>query len=620
MNTDIRRYEVLAVLLIMVALISTSAALVTPASAAPNATPQRLLIDVKSTGDFALLRADLASSGIKVVREMPAINMMVVLAPTADARAPIARNSHVAAVAPDRIEQIVPPEFGTPTGQQTRMSLNRNIQKRPARPSLSLPPDPAFGLPGLMWNVDRIHAQQAWLIGNGLGAGFQSIKVAVEDTGLDYTHLELRNKVDKVVDFTVNEQPNICSYFFSLPTDAQLATAFGAPSSDLDFNGHGSWIGGNIAAAMNSWDPTQPYTGTNGIAPGVQLVSLKISQNCGSAYDSTILDAFIYAANNGIDIVSISFGGYLDRTDPAQDLIYRFYKRAVTYALAHGTVIVAAAGNEHTKIGAGGQVISHGILSTPPGGTDYFGLWETPGGIPGVIDVASTGNVVNAPSASCPGDSLAAGSHQWCKPTSDAHQSFGVGKMNQLTYYSNYGPRIDFSAPGGARKFNVPAIDRGGCEGWPWCGINSVEGGTSVADGYNAWEDFSITSNYATEIPCFTFTSDPVFPSNQCYAIIQGTSMATPHVSAVAAIALSTHPEAWKNPTALIAILKAGATHFPSGYNSTPGVSKTDLTPGDLGGAACTNGYCHLGGLPIYYLWAYGKYGFVDAFKTATVP
>ena len=28
-------------------------------------------------------------------------------------------------------------------------------------------------------------------------------------------------------------------------------------------------------------------------------------------------------------------------------------------------------------------------------------------------------------------DSLAAGSHQWCKPKSDPHQSFGIGLQNQ---------------------------------------------------------------------------------------------------------------------------------------------------------------------------------------------
>src|SRR5262249_236303 len=163
---------------------------------------------------------------------------------------------------------------------------------------------------------------------------------------------------------------------------------FGAPSANLDFNGHGSWIGGNIAGELNK-------TGVNGIAPKVNLVALKISQWCGSAYDSTMLNAFLYAANNHINVVSISFGASLHRSDPGQDLIYQPYQQGVEYANARGTTIVASAGNEHARIGAGGLVLNHGILTAPPGGTDLFGLWEVPGGVPGVIDVSSTGNVVN---------------------------------------------------------------------------------------------------------------------------------------------------------------------------------------------------------------------------------
>ena len=77
-----------------------------------------------------------------------------------------------------------------------------------------------------------------------------------------------------------------------------------------------------------------------------------------------------------------------------------------------------------------------------------------------MVDVAATGNVVNATSPSCaPADPN--NSNATCKPTSDAHQPFGVGKQDQLAYYSNYGPRIDIAAPGGARKFNLPGLGSG---------------------------------------------------------------------------------------------------------------------------------------------------------------
>src|SRR6185312_11751744 len=94
-----------------------------------------------------------------------------------------------------------------------------------------------------------------------------------------------------------------------------------------------------------------------------------------------------------------------------------------------------------------------------------------------------------------PDRSTPAGINATCKPSSDAHQQPGVGLDNQLAYYSNYGPRIDIAAPGGARKFNLPLWDGGGTPGFPY----------TEADGTAVWEDFSITSNFAFEIPCFVF-------------------------------------------------------------------------------------------------------------------
>ena len=339
--------------------------------------------------------------------------------------------------------------------------------------------------------------------------------------------------------------------------------------------------------------------GINGIAPGVKLVALKISEWCGSAYDSSILDAFYYAADHGIDVVSISFGGYLDRSDPDQNVIYTAYLKSVKYATLHGTVIVAAAGNEHLKIGTGGQVVSHGPLTIPGDPfQDYYGLWETPGGIPGVVDVSATGNVVVGSSASCPAGTT--GTDATCKPASDLHQPAGVGRTNQLTYYSNYGPRIDVAAPGGARKFNVPSADRGGTGGYPY----------TSADGYTAFEDFSITSNWALEIPCF-FNLGPEFYPNECYSTIQGTSMATPHASAVLALIASSNPAARHHPATLIALLKSGAQHIRG--NTTQGLSATDTSAGDRTGLACPTGYCHLGGKTISDADAYGA-GLVDAY------
>jgi hypothetical protein len=289
-------------------------------------------------------------------------------------------------------------------------------------------------------------------------AGSPKVTVAVSDTGLDYTHSELAPKVERVIDLTRFEDPPLCKSEFGV-SDEELAAEFGGPA-DGDWYGHGSWIGGNIAAALDR-------QGINGIAPKVGLVSLKIAHWCGFAYDSSIINSFVMAADLGLDVVNISFGGYLDRSDPEQELIYRAYVDAVRYARSKGTVIVAAAGNESARIGAGGLVLSHGTHTTPGDELfDAFGLYEVPGGIPGVVDVSSTGNVVNRSSATCPPGTVddpgpPPNFNATCKPASDPHQAAGPGRKNQLAYYSNYGPRIELAGPGGRASSTCPTTTGG---------------------------------------------------------------------------------------------------------------------------------------------------------------
>ena len=135
-------------------------------------------------------------------------------------------------------------------------------------------------------------------------------------------------KVERVIDFTQFEDPLFCKTEFGL-SDEDLAAEFGGPA-DGDWYGHGSWIGGNIAAALDR-------QGVNGIAPKVGLVSLKIAQWCGFGLRLQHHQLLLMAADLGIDVVNISFGGYLDRSDPEQELIYRAFVDAVRYARSKGT-------------------------------------------------------------------------------------------------------------------------------------------------------------------------------------------------------------------------------------------------------------------------------------------
>ena len=567
------------------------------ATAAPKGASGRYLVVARSSADYAGLRAKAVKAGARVLRDLPQAKSIVVNA-SASARSSLAADKRTLGVAKDQVRRI-DSERSTPnlSAPGLRSATQLKAKAPAAATAAGINPDPAWDYKGLLWDYRRIGLPQGWKT----TAGSSAVTVGVADTGLDFTHRELSSKVKQVVDFTGTEDPPICKTFFGA-SDADLAAQFGGPEK-TDWNGHGSWIGGRIAAALNG-------TGINGIAPKVNLVALKISQWCGSAYDSEILDAFTAGANLGLDIISISFGGYSDLTDPDQAAIYQAYVDTVAYARGKGTAIVASAGNEHVRVGAGGRVISHGQLSTPGDAPedwpDLFGQFETPGGVPGVVDVSSTGRVVVPSSASCPpgtignpGDPDAdppvpTDFNATCKPITDLHQAAGSGRTNQLAYYSSYGPRIDLAGPGGARKFNLPNFDRGGTPGFPY----------TLEDLTNAWEVFSTTSNWAVEIPCFTFTKGSGFPQGECYSTIQGTSMAAPQVSGSLALVASAHPSLRKHPAALIARLKSLANDNP--HNFTRALSGTDTSPGDLSGLPCDIGFCHLSGPRISDSDAYG--------------
>ncbi|MFL6269376.1 MAG: S8 family serine peptidase [Actinomycetes bacterium] len=568
------------------------------ASAGPKGASGRYLVVARSSADYGALRAKAVREGARVLRDLPQAKTLVVSA-TASERNSLAADRRALGVAKDQRRELTSERSKPNLSAPGLRGATQLKAKAPAATSAAgINPDPAFDYKGLLWDYRRIGLPQGWKT----TAGSPKVTVGVADTGLDFTHRELRSKVKRVIDFTGLEDPPICETFFGGISDADLAAEFGGPEK-TDWNGHGSWIGGRIAAALNG-------TGINGIAPKVNLVALKISQWCGSAYDSTILAAFLTAADLGLDVLSISFGGTLDRSDPDQDAAYRAYVDAVVYARGKGTVIVASAGNDHVRVGAGGRGRWPRPTATPapPPGEfdDIFGRYQVPGGVPGVVDVSATGRVVVPSSASCPpgtigdpGDPnadppVAPDFNATCKPRSDAHHAAGQGKINQLAYYSNYGPRIDLAGPGGARKFNLSNFDRGGTPGFPY----------TLDDLTNAWQVFSTTSNWAVGVPCFTFTAGSGFPQGECYSTIQGTSMAAPQVSGSLALVASAHPSLRKHPGRLIARLKRLANDAPTNY--TRALSATDTSPGDLTGLPCGTGFCHLTGPRISDNDAYG--------------
>jgi lantibiotic leader peptide-processing serine protease len=249
---------------------------------------------------------------------------------------------------------------------------------------------------------------------------------------------------------------------------------------------------------------------------------------------------------------------------------------------------VGSAGNAHVRIGADGRITSHGQLTTP--GTtaedfvDLFGWYRVPTGPPGALVVSATGNLVNRPSAACP-PGTADNPNNTCEPASDAHQPFGVGKRNQLAYYSNYGRRVDVAAPGGARKFNLGAYDRGGTPRVP---RDRRRPDQRLADLQHHLQ-------LGVRDPLLHLHRRLRVPAGPVLLDHPGHLDGRAHAAAAVALIASEHPSLRHRPGALVARLKDKAR---SVRNDTPPLSATDTSPGDLTGVACPTGFCHLGGRP----------------------
>ncbi len=378
----------------------------------------------------------------------------------------------------------------------------------------------------LQWDLARIHVSQAW----NETMGSPKVKVAVIDTGLTSSHQEVGANYDKAQSASFVQPNPIC------PADA---TTF---SSIEDFNGHGTWTNTHVAGVNGAF--------MTGIAPKATLVNIRVLGACGFGFDSWVMNGMLYGNKIGAQVESMSLGGFMcghgivkgsfycdNATDVGTDpLLWKAYQQLVSYMLKHGTVVVAAAGNDHAQLDASGQVVSHGTLADfkvgPSPLNDYFGLTEAPGGVPGVVAVAAL-NRVTAAAAS---------------PAETKYGQYGVGRSDQLSYFSNYGQRIDVSAPGGARNYNVPAFD---C-----LSANCARAGTSSPKATDNPEDWGAWGLDANGNPC-----------SNCYAFVQGTSMATPQVAGVAVLALSANPEL--SPTELVSLLRRSVSSFAN-RDATP--------------------------------------------------
>ncbi|WP_090938724.1 S8 family serine peptidase [Nonomuraea jiangxiensis] len=207
--------------------------------------------------------------------------------------------------------------------------------------------------------VPYIGAPQAW---QDLGKTGTGIKVAVIDTGIDYTHANFGGPGNPA-DFEGNDGTVIEPGTF--PTtkvvggydlvgddyDANDPTSMPKPDPDpLDCNGHGSHVAGSSAGFgvdANGKTYTGPYDSTThantfkvgpGVAPKASLMAYRVFGCGGSASEDVIVAAMERALKDGADVVNMSLGSPFGRVDEPSSQAVQTLTRA-------GVTVVASAGN-----------------------------------------------------------------------------------------------------------------------------------------------------------------------------------------------------------------------------------------------------------------------------------
>jgi subtilisin family serine protease len=364
------------------------------------------------------------------------------------------------------------------------------------------PPPSSEPLAQCQWDMALIHADAA----TRARATGEGVRVGIVDSGVDLGHPDIAPNLDLAdsCSFVRSDDPTITAGITD-PIEAGNGDCSNKAAVQ-DLSGHGTHVASNVAAPING-------VGIAGVAPDATIVALKACTASTYCYGYAVADALRYAGDHDIDVVNMSLFAdpylFYCGNDAGQRAMLRELQGAARYAQQHGVLLVAAAGNEEIDLRHPLQdIISpDGPEDTPITRSVGNNCRVVPAELPGVLSVMATGPVgypgytMNIASYSSIGGDIAAPGGDYFA-ASDTVQDAVIGAMPANSdIYQTLDP------------------------------LNGRFPGITTADGAAS------------------------------YAWLNGTSMATPHVTGVAALVEELHP-GW-SPSAVAAAVKRTASPMP---------------------------------------------------------
>ena len=207
---------------------------------------------------------------------------------------------------------------------------------------------PNDSLTGEQWALEKIKAFDAW----DITAGSDTVLLAIIDTGIDYLHPDLINKIyinigetgkdnhgrdkrsngvdDDGNGFIDDWQGWDFTDRVGFPFDSTGGDYLNWDNDPIDENNHGTYIAGIAGAEVNN------LTGIAGTAPNIKMLNLRAFDPGGYGEEDDVAAAILYAVKSGVKVINMSFGDYS----------FSYVLRdVIRYAYLLDVVLIASAGN-----------------------------------------------------------------------------------------------------------------------------------------------------------------------------------------------------------------------------------------------------------------------------------
>jgi len=192
---------------------------------------------------------------------------------------------------------------------------------------------------GTQWDMRIIQADSAWHAGE-LGA--TTTRVAIVDTGIDYTNRELAGKVDMTASAAFS-QLIVAEAGQELDVPIEPQQPGDAPFMDNHF--HGTHVASTVASNNVS---------VASIAPNVTLIAVKVLNFQGSGTFESVASGIRYAAMTArANIINMSLGAEVDPSEDGATALLELMKRTIRSAEKQGTIVISAAGNSGLNLDEG---------------------------------------------------------------------------------------------------------------------------------------------------------------------------------------------------------------------------------------------------------------------------